>query len=73
VSAAGLTLGEGLSPELRSESDTDSSSVTTAIEVSCNQHAMYINVYNSAVALSIHTRIGVKNGSLEIRLYSLIK
>ncbi|XDV15215.1 hypothetical protein PO909_015343 [Leuciscus waleckii] len=30
VSAAGLTLGEGLSPELRSESDTDSSSVTTA-------------------------------------------
>ncbi|KAI2668403.1 LIM domain only protein 7 [Labeo rohita] len=30
VSAAGLTLGEGLSPELRSESDTDSSSVTPA-------------------------------------------
>ncbi|KTF91787.1 hypothetical protein cypCar_00023595 [Cyprinus carpio] len=30
VSAAGLTLGEGLSPELMSESDTDSSSVTAA-------------------------------------------
>lgn len=30
VSAAGLTLGEGLSPELRSESGTDSSSVTPA-------------------------------------------
>uniref|UniRef100_A0A9J7Y3I5 LIM domain 7b n=1 Tax=Cyprinus carpio carpio TaxID=630221 RepID=A0A9J7Y3I5_CYPCA len=30
VSAAGLTLGERLSPELRSESDTDSSSVTPA-------------------------------------------
>ncbi|XP_051755527.1 LIM domain only protein 7b isoform X7 [Ctenopharyngodon idella] len=30
VSGAGLTLGEGLSPELRSESDTDSSSVTPA-------------------------------------------
>ncbi|KAF4118647.1 hypothetical protein G5714_000698 [Onychostoma macrolepis] len=30
VSAAGLTLGEGLSPELRSESDSDSSSVTPA-------------------------------------------
>lgn len=30
VSAAGLSLVEGLNPELRSESDTDSSSVTPA-------------------------------------------
>lgn len=43
MSAVGLTLGRVQSPELRSESDTDSSTVTAAtadFEVSKNRHAI---------------------------------